>query len=79
MKYCSHFAKTLAISYKTKKIALAGGAQWIECQPVNRKVAGLVPSQGTYLDGRPGPQLVCERQLIGVSLPRSPSLPPLYK
>ena len=45
-------------------MALSGVAHWIECQPVNRKVAGWIPSQGT----RPGcglsPQLgVCERQL----------------
>ena len=23
--------------------------QWIECQPVNQKVAGLIPNQGTCL------------------------------
>ena len=31
------------------KLAWAGVAQWIECQPVNQKVAGLIPSQGTCL------------------------------
>ena len=35
--------------------ALAGGAQWIERWPLNRKVAGLIPSQGTCLGGRLGP------------------------
>ena len=30
-------------------VALAGVAQWIECQPVNQRVAGLIPSQGTCL------------------------------
>ena len=35
--------------------ALAGVAQWIECQPVNQKVAGSIPSQGTCLGCRPGP------------------------
>ena len=36
--------------------ALAGVVQWIECRPVNQMVAGLIPSQGTCLDCRPGPQ-----------------------
>ena len=31
------------------KFALAGVAQWIECQPANPRVAGLIPSQGTRL------------------------------
>ena len=51
--------------------ALAGVAQWTEHWPVNQKVATLIPSQGTSLDCRPGPQLgVRERQLIDVSLTR---------
>ena len=29
--------------------ALAGTAQWIEHGPVNQRVAGLIPSQGTCL------------------------------
>ena len=50
--------------------ALAGVAQWIECQPANRKVTGLIPGQGSCLGCMPGPQLwVWERQLIDVSLP----------
>ena len=45
-------------------------AQWIELQPVNRKVTGLIPGQGTCLVCSPGPHVgVCERQLIDVSLP----------
>ena len=28
------------------KFALAGVAQWIECQPVNQKVTGSIPSLG---------------------------------
>ena len=48
---------------------LAGVAQWIECWPANQKVAGWIPSQGTCLGCRPGPQLgACERQPIEVSL-----------
>ena len=50
-------------------VALAGVAQWIECQPANQKVAGLIPSQGTCLGCGPGAQLgACERQRIDVSL-----------
>ena len=30
-------------------LALAGVAQWIECQPVNQRVASSIPSQGTCL------------------------------
>ena len=36
--------------------ALAGVAQWIECRPVNQRVAGSIPSQGTCLGCGPGPQ-----------------------
>ena len=36
--------------------ALAGVSQWTECWPVNQRVAGLIPSQGTFLGGGPGPQ-----------------------
>ena len=50
-------------------MALAGVAQWIECQPANQKVTGLILSQGTCLGCGPGPQLgVCEKQLSDVSL-----------
>ena len=56
-----------------------GVSQWIERQPTNQKVAGLVPSQGTRLGCGPGPPLgVCERQLIAASHIScfSPSLSP---
>ena len=44
-------------------IALAGVAQWIECHPGNQRFTGSIPSQGTCLGCRPGPQLrVCKRQ-----------------
>ena len=39
-----------------KKEALAGVAQWIECRPTNQRVAGSIPSQGTCLASRLGPQ-----------------------
>ena len=43
---------------------LAGVAQWIVRQPVNPKVAGSLPSQGTCLSCWPGPLMgACERQL----------------
>ena len=38
-----------------KQAALDGVAQRIECQPVNQKVTGLIPSQGTFLGCRPCP------------------------
>ena len=57
---------------------MAGVAQWVERWPVNRKVTGSIPSQGTCLGYRPGPQLrASERQPIDVSLAHqcfSPSL-----
>ena len=68
---------------KNTQGALAGVAQWIQCWPVNRKVAGLIPSQGTCLDCRSGPQLgAFERQPVNVPIVHqcfspfpSPSLP----
>ena len=42
-------------------------AQWIECLPMNQKVACLFPGQGTCLGCGPGPQLgACEGQPIDV-------------
>ena len=32
----------------TAMSALAGVAQWTECQPANQKVASSIPSQGTW-------------------------------
>ena len=54
-----------------KDPALAGVAQRIECQPANQRVASSIPSQGTCLGCRPGPQLGAhERQpYVDVSLP----------
>ena len=52
-------------------LALAGVAQWIECQPANQRVAGSIPSQGTCLGCLPDSQYGAhERQLhIDVSFP----------
>ena len=60
-----------------RSLALAGVAQWIECQPENQRVTSSIPSQGTCLGCGPDPQLgVCERQPhIDVSLPLTLSLP----
>ena len=54
--------------------SLADVAQWIECP--NQRITCLIPSQGTCLGFRKGPQQgVCSRQPhIDVSLPLSPLL-----
>ena len=64
-------------------LALAGVAQWIECQTVNQRVAGFILIQGTCLGFRPGPLVkgggAFKRQTyIDVSLPLS-LLSPLSK
>ena len=41
---------------KIDRRALPGVAQWIECQPANQSVTGLIPGQGTSLGCWPGPQ-----------------------
>ena len=72
--------KGLVDPQKLKHRALVGVAQWIECQPVNLKVASLIPSQGTCLGCGPGPQLgVCKRQPIDISLLSFSFLSPLYE
>ena len=55
------------------KHALAGVAQWTERWPGNQSVACSIPSQGTCLGCRPGPQLgVSDGQPhMDVSLPLS--------
>ena len=51
--------------------ALAGVTQWIECRTANQRVTSSIPSPGTCLGCRPGPQWgTCEKQPhIDVSLP----------
>ena len=57
------------VNMKYSRIALAGVAQWVECQPVNQKVTGLIPSQSSCLGCGPGIWLgAYERQLIDVYL-----------
>ena len=63
-------------------LALLGVAQWIECGPANQRVTSWIPSQGTRLGCRPGPQdRVCERQPhIDISPPLfHPPFPSLWK
>ena len=42
--------------FKNKTINLTGVAQWIECGLTNQRDASSIPSQGTCLGCRPGPQ-----------------------
>ena len=41
---------------KKRNWALGGAAQWTERRPVNQRVPGSIPSQGTGLGFGPGPQ-----------------------
>ena len=55
-------------------LTLAGVDEWTEHWPGNRKVTGLISSQGTWLGCGPGPHLGAARDNqshIGVSLPLS--------
>ena len=66
---------------KTMNSAQAGVAQWNERRTVNQRVAGSIPSQGTRLGCRPGPQFGArERQPhIDVFLPLFLPIFPLSK
>ena len=35
-------------TYKKQPVALTGVAQWIDSQPMNQRVTGSIPSQGTW-------------------------------
>ena len=54
--------------------ALAGVAQWIECQPVNQRVTGSIRSQGTCLGRGSGPQYGARNELV---LARAQCLSPM--
>ena len=45
------------VASQLSRLALAGVAQWTECQPVKQRVAGSIPSQVTCLGCRPGPSV----------------------
>ena len=58
---CRHFMSIILLFVHPllevyNSLALAGVAQWIECWPVNQRVASSIPSQGICLDCGPGPQ-----------------------
>ena len=59
-----------------KESALAGVAQWIECQPVNQRVTGSIPSLGHMpgLQARSTVEGVRKATHIDVSLPPFSSL-----
>ena len=68
----------MRINYALLKgeFVLTGVAQWVRHHPANARIAGSIPSQGTHLDCRPGPQLgVSERQPHTMILSLSFSLP----
>ena len=69
LQVTSHILTIVMIFLKER--TLAGVAQWFEHWPVNQRVAGSIPSQGTYLGCSSGPQQGAhERQPhIDVSLP----------
>ena len=74
------FIVTVELLSKKRWSGLAGVAQWIEYQPVNQRVIGSIPSQGTSLGCGPGPQWgACERQphidtFLPLFLPLFPSV-----
>ena len=78
---CGRKTYVFNMCIKNTERALAGVAYWIERQPVNQRVIGLIPSQGTCVGCRPGLQWgACEKQPhIDVSLPFSPSIAPSPK
>ena len=50
MKEAKHKSTHIVRFHLMKCPALVDVAQWTECQPANRKVAGSTPSQGTSLE-----------------------------
>ena len=63
----------MVLLLKILNTALAGVAQWSEHRPVNQRVTGSTPSQGTCLGCETGPQLEAhERQ------PHIDISPPLF-
>ena len=58
--------------------AVAGVAQWIECQPGNQKVASLNPSQGTYPGCQPGPQVGDVQEATDQCISRTLMFPPSF-
>ena len=55
---------------------LAGVAQWIEHWPMNQRVTGSIPSQGTCLGCQPGPQEGVQKRQPHVDVSCPLFLPP---
>ena len=81
LQHYSLYAHCCTVNGSLKYLALAGVAQWIERLPVNQRVIGSIPSQGTCLGYGPRPQWgTCERHPhIDAFLPLFPPLFPLSK
>ena len=60
---------------KKLNIILTGVAQWIERRPANQRVTGSIPSQGTCLGYRPGPQVGAHERQQHINVSLSFSLP----
>ena len=68
-KYRRWQSRFTVVCTENNTIALAGMSQWIERQPVNQEVAGLISRQGICLGCGSGPQVgVCKRQQTDISL-----------
>ena len=52
--YGNNCEKIFVVCNKKLGPALTGVAQWVGRHPINRKVAGSIPSQGTCLGCGPG-------------------------
>ena len=55
-QYCTVLINGALQYFQNQEVALAGVAQWMECQPANQRVTGLISRQGTCLGCGPGPQ-----------------------
>ena len=53
---CTKLRMNVRIHIKSPKYTLVGMTQWIECSLANQGVTASVPSQGTCLGCKPGPQ-----------------------
>ena len=58
-----------------KILALAGVAQWIECQPANQRVAGSIPSLGHMPGLQNRSPVGGAQEATHIDVPLSPSLP----
>ena len=61
---------------KVQNRALAAVAQWTENWPAKQRVAGSIPSQGTCLGCRPGPQWAAHERQPHIDVSLALFLPP---